>query len=153
MVRDVISKAKPKFLSPAANSNYDTRATSSGLDFPIPNFSEKARLKKLHQPLNQTSEQALPVLQTERRHYSRAAGYRTFRISNFSTRYRETLSSYSSQRVKKIESQMKKYFFDSSDPLLSLATSIHLHWRVTPAASNKAQQCGLSHSSIRALLS
>lgn len=68
----------------------------------------------LPQSLVQATKRAFQVLQTVKRHYSRAVDYRAYRLANSFIRYDETVPNHVSKMVKKQKLEMKARFFDPS---------------------------------------
>lgn len=86
MYRSTAPKVKDKAISWSQNSTTmserDTRTTFSGYDSSIPDLSGKPHDKVVHQPLPFPVEPILAILQTDRRNYSQAFDYRTYRLDH-----------------------------------------------------------------------
>lgn len=70
-------------------------------------------------------EAELFILQTVKEKYAQAIDYRTYRITNKSPKYDDTVFRYIAKWVKKFKSQMRTHYFDPGEPILiinSIAT-------------------------------
>lgn len=82
------------------------------------------------------------VLETVPEQYEIAIACRTYRLSNQSSRYDETVSSHFAKVAKKITSQMKVHFLNFKHPIFIIGFLATLNWRVIQAISTKEQSCG-----------
>lgn len=64
-----------------------------------------------------STESHLSDVQTVKKYYATTVKYETYRLSNRSSCYDETVSCYIAKLVKKVKSQIKVLFFNSKDSI------------------------------------
>lgn len=62
-------------------------------------------------------EAELPVFQTVNKDYCQELDCRTYQLANKSSKYHETVLSYTAKLVKNVKPQEKAYFYDTKDPI------------------------------------
>lgn len=74
-----------------------------------------------HKGHKATSEEPyLPVLKTVKKHYATAVDFRPYQLSNPSSRYDMTVSSYIAKLVKKVKLQIEAHFFNPKDRISTI---------------------------------
>lgn len=113
-------QAKSRHAFVNRSSNRYICAASSGHYSPIPDLLGNLRNKFVQQLLPLTMESIFPTLDTAMRHCSRAVKNRSYCLANHSTNYNETVSSYISEMVGKVKSQLMAHFLDSSNNISAI---------------------------------